>query len=131
MGRSTLTTKQAQELAGIFRRGREAQRLSTRQLAAKAGVSHGTVNQLENAGNLAPRPDILRAIAGALELPLSDLLILTDWLPADELPSLQPYLRAKYGLGKRDAAEIDDYLTRLKARHGGGSPGPLDREDET
>jgi len=105
--------------------------LSVRQLAAAAGVHLGTISGLEHATNLAPQPEILKAIAKALDLSMSDLFIIADWLPANELPSLQPYLRAKYGLGKRDAAELDDYLAQLQAKHGGiGTTGPLDHEDE-
>jgi hypothetical protein len=54
-----------------------------------------------------------------------------DWLPAGELPNLQPYLRAKYGLSDHEAAELDDYLAKLQRRHGSqGRTGPSDHEDE-
>lgn len=131
MRRTSLTNKQAQELAAILRARRLAMNLSVRQLAAAAGVHLGTISGLEHATNLAPQPEILKDIAKALNLSMSDLFIVADWLPVGELPSLQPYLRAKYGLGKRDAAELDDYLSQLQARHGSaGIPGPINREDE-
>lgn len=131
MRRTSLTNKQAQELAAILRARRQTMNLSVRQLAAVAGVHLGTISGLEHATNLTPQPEILKAIAKALSLSMSDLFIVADWLPAGELPSLQPYLRAKYGLGKRDAAELDDYLAQLQAKHGSTStPGPRDHEDE-
>ena len=131
MRRTSLTNQQAHDLAVILRGRRQDKGLSVRQLAAAAGVHLGTISGLEHATNLAPQPEILKAIAKALDLSMSDLFIIADWLPAGELPSLQPYLRAKYGLGKRDAAELDDYLSQLQARHGSaGTPGPINREDE-
>ncbi len=129
MTRNNLTMHQAQEIARLFRDRRAELGLSVRAVASQAGVSPSYVNVLEHAARLAPRPDLLKAVAEALEISSSDLFAIADWLPRRELPSLQPYLRAKYGLGSRDAAEIDDYLTRLQARRGGGS-GPVDREDE-
>lgn len=124
-----MTPEQANELAQIFRTKRIELGLSARRAAALAGVSHGTLHLLEHGATLAPRPDILKRVALALDLQLTDLLAIVDGLAPGELPSIKPYLRAKYGLGSADAAEIDGYLTRLQARRGGGS-GPVGREDE-
>ena len=58
-------------------------------------------------------------------------MLIADWLPAGELPTLRPYLRAKYGLGDQAAAELDDYVAKLQQRHGSqGGTGPRDQEDE-
>lgn len=131
MRRTSLTNNQAQELAAIFRARREYMGLSVRQLAAAAGVHLGTISGLEHGTNLTPQPEILKSIAKALDLSMSDLFVIADWLPAGELPSLQPYLRAKYGLGKRAAVELDGYLASLQARHRShGTSGPINREDE-
>jgi transcriptional regulator with XRE-family HTH domain len=131
MRRTSLTTEQAKELARIFRKRREEKGLSIRQLAAAANVHLGTVSGLEHGTNLAPQPEILKTIARVLELSMSDLFLIADWLPVDELPSLQPYLRAKYGLGESDAAEIDHYLMRLREQRGNrDGRGPIAREDE-
>lgn len=129
MIRNTLTVEQAQKIARLFRERRAELGLSTRELARVVHVSHGTINLLEHAARLAPRPDLLKAVAEALGISGSDLFATANWLPTDELPSLQPYLRVKYGLGSRGAAEINDYLLKLQARRGAGG-GPQDREDE-
>jgi hypothetical protein len=64
-----------------------------------------------------------------LDLPISDLFVTADWLPADELPTLKPYLRAKYhDLDEQAIADIEAYANRQAQRHGG--TGPVDREDE-
>lgn len=47
--------------------------LTQEELAAKAGVSRGTVSKIERAANL-PRTGTLRALAKALEAPVADLV---------------------------------------------------------
>jgi hypothetical protein len=78
---------------------------------------------------LSPQPDTLKGIARVLNLSVSDLYVLTDWLPADELPTLKPYLRAKYhDLDEQAIADIEAYANQRAKRHGG--TGPVNREDE-
>jgi len=57
------------------------------------------------------------------------VFVIADWLPADELPTLKPYLRAKYhDLPESAITELEAYANRLIQRHGGH--GPINREDE-
>jgi transcriptional regulator with XRE-family HTH domain len=100
-----------------------------RQLARDIGSSISTISTLEGGTNPNPQPDTLKAIARALDLPATDLFLVVDWLPADELPTLKPYLRAKYqDLDESAIADLEAYADRLIERHGG--LGPIDREDE-
>ena len=100
-----------------------------RQVAAHSGLHVSIVASLEAATNLSPLPDTLMAIAGVLDLSVSDLYALADWLPSGELPTLKPYLRAKYReLDEQAIADIEAYANRRAQRHGG--TGPIDREDE-
>lgn len=127
--RSSLTADQARRL-GIFVSGRRKQLgLSMRQLAREIGTNISTISALEAGGSLSPQPDTLKAIARVLEIPTSDLFITADWLPAGELPTLKPYLRAKYrDLDDKAIADIEAYAKQRVERHGGA--GPIDREDE-
>lgn len=100
-----------------------------RQLGRETGGGIATISDLEAGRNLSPQPDTLKAIARALDLPISDLFVTADWLPADELPTLKPYLRAKYqDLDEQAIADIEAYANQRAKRHGGS--GPVDREDE-
>jgi transcriptional regulator with XRE-family HTH domain len=99
-----------------------------RQLAREIDANIATVSFLEAGTLLSPQPDTLKAIARVLEIPISDLFVTADWLPADELPTLKPYLRAKYDLDERAIADIEAYAQQRAQRHGG--TGPVDREDE-
>jgi transcriptional regulator with XRE-family HTH domain len=127
--RSSLTADQARRL-GIFVGGRRRQLgLSMRQLAREIGTNISTISALEAGTSLSPQPDTLKAIARVLNLSVSDLYVLNDWLPADELPTLKPYLRAKYrDLDEQAIADIEAYANQRAKRHGG--TGPVNREDE-
>lgn len=129
MRRTSLTSEQARQLAEILRSRRTSLGLSMREVAAAAGFNVATVFQLEAGTNLSPLPDTLRAIAEVLRLNVSDLYTIADWLPAGELPTLKPYLRAKYrDLDERAIADIEAYANKRSQRHGGR--GPIEREDE-
>jgi transcriptional regulator with XRE-family HTH domain len=131
MRRTSLTQTQARQLARILKPRRLELQYSIRDVANRAGVNKDSVLTLENGTNLTPQPETLKAVAQALELSVTDLMLIADWLPADELPNLRPYLRAKYGLSDPEAAELDDYLAKLQQRHGSqGGTGPRDNEDE-
>jgi len=129
MRRTSLTPDQAGRL-GLFISTRRQQRgLSMRQLAREIDANIATISLLEAGAYLSPQPDTLKAIARVLEVPISDLFVIADWLPADELPTLKPYLRAKYGgLDEQAIADIEAYAQQRAQRHGG--TGPIDREDE-
>lgn len=127
--RTSLTKQQAQELAAIVTRRREALGLSMRQVSVRTGFNIATIFSLESAANLSPLPGTLKAVADVLGLSISDLFIIADWLAADDLPALKPYLRSKYRvLDEQAIAELEGYANRLVQRHGGR--GPRDREDE-
>jgi transcriptional regulator with XRE-family HTH domain len=129
MRRTSLTPEQAQQLGQLLSARRIEMGLSMRQLAREIGGNMSTISVIEAGTNLSPTPETLKAIARALQLPISDLFVIADWLPADELPTLKPYLRAKYHhLDETAIAELARYADRLTKRH--GRIGPVDHEDE-
>ncbi len=69
-----------------LRDARERARLSTRDLAARAGVSAGFISQLEN-GKCGVSVSVLKRLAAAAGISLADLL-------SDEAPVARPVLRA-------------------------------------
>lgn len=100
-----------------------------RQLASETGKNVATISVLEAGTNLSPLPETLKDIARVLNIQMADLFVIADWMPADELPTLKPYLRAKYrDLDEAAIAELDRYAELLKQRH--GDAGPNNREDE-
>jgi transcriptional regulator with XRE-family HTH domain len=96
--------------------------------ATRPHLSNG-LTHLEAGSNLAPQPSTLKALAEVLQIDLGQLYTELNWLPAQPLPSLAPYMRAKYhDLPESAIAELEAYANRLIQRHGG--QGPLNREDE-
>lgn len=122
--------RSSRRLADLIRKKRRSRHLSARELARMAGVDVATVTRLELAQIPHPRPDSLKAIAGALDLRVSDLFAVADWVPRHELPSLLPYLHAKYRqLPDSALREIGAFADRVRLEH--GDSGPLDGEDES
>ncbi len=100
-----------------------------RQLASETGVNVSTISVLEAGTNLSPLPETLKDIARVLNIRMADLFVIADWLPADQLPTLRPYLRAKYrDLDEASITALERYADRLIERH--GAAGPRNREDE-
>lgn len=124
-----MNPKDSRRLAILLRKHRLALALSAREVARRAGVDVATYTKLELGTTASPRPDSLTAIARVLGLPASDLFAVADWLPKHELPSFEPYLRAKYrDLSDEAIAEIEAFTERLRADH--GASGPREHEDE-
>jgi transcriptional regulator with XRE-family HTH domain len=129
MRRTSLTPDQAKRVAVILREYRLRRGLSMRRVAVQAGCNVATIAALEAGTILSPQPSTLKAVAEVLQVGLGELYAVGNWLPPQELPSLAPYLRAKYhDLDEAAIAELETYANRLIERHGG--LGPLGREDE-
>jgi transcriptional regulator with XRE-family HTH domain len=129
MRRTSLTPTQARALGRAIRRKREERGLGVRGLETASGVNVSSIVSLERGDILAPQPDTLKALAAALNVPVSDLFTVAGWLPADELPTLKPYLRAKYReLDEAAIADLEHYAETLTRKYGGR--GPIDHEDE-
>lgn len=120
---------EAIRLATRIRRAREQRGLSAAEVARRAGINVGTVTRIELAQIAKPQADSLIAIAAVLDIPVADLFTLAAWIPAHELPTLMPYMRAKYAsLPEGAYREISDFFDRLRDRYGNQGPGP--GEDE-
>jgi transcriptional regulator with XRE-family HTH domain len=129
MRRTSLSPVQARQLGNALRRRREQRGLSVRGLVAASGVNISSIIALERGDILAPQPDTLKALAAALDLSVADLFTVAGWLPAGELPTLKPYLRAKYRqLDETAIADLEHYAEQLAHKHCG--TGPVDHEDE-
>jgi transcriptional regulator with XRE-family HTH domain len=129
-GAPTMNPQQAKKLGRHLRRSREALGISARELARRADVDDSTIVRFEQGAFAEPSPDKLHRIARVLGLNLADLYVLADY-PVPELPTLGPYLRAKYrDLPPEAAEQLDAYAQRLAKRHGVDLSGPAPGEDE-
>jgi transcriptional regulator with XRE-family HTH domain len=97
-------------LGTTIRQARERAGLSLRNLEAIVGVSRQLLLRLEHDEVDNPSPTLLHQLAQALELDSDDLFAFVGYRPSEKLPSLTPYLRAKYRLPPAALAEASEAL---------------------
>jgi transcriptional regulator with XRE-family HTH domain len=121
----------AKQLGRRLNQRRQALGLTIRDLEALSGVDDSSIVRLENGQQSRPSVEKLDKLAKALRLPIEDLLSTAGLTTSTGLPSLRPYLRAKYGQLPAEAhAELDRYFARLGKRYGVSFDGPAPGEDE-
>ncbi|MGH3904684.1 MAG: helix-turn-helix domain-containing protein [Pseudonocardiaceae bacterium] len=122
----------AQQFGAYIKRLRTEQKLSMRGLAHKANIDSGALTRIEQGKVDTPQPDTLKALAEALQVPLADMFAMAGYVIPYDLPSLTPYLQARYShLPEETLASANDYLQRLIDEHGLDPNGPVGLEDET
>jgi transcriptional regulator with XRE-family HTH domain len=124
---------QAVEIGNFLKSKREELGLSQAEVARRAGVDKGTISRLEGA-QLRPRTDSMQAIGEVIGVSLTDIFAAGGWIPSNDLPSIRPYLRAKYcNMPSELLEEIETYFDQL-ARDRGISfdslDGPRNGEDQ-
>ncbi len=123
-----MSDDERQALADLIREHREAAEISASELARRAGIDKGLLTLLDQKKIAQPKVDTLRAIAQALDIPIADMFATTNWLPQNALPSLQPYMRAKYeDLPDEAVAEVEQFIANLSTKY---RRGPQAGEDE-
>jgi transcriptional regulator with XRE-family HTH domain len=110
-------------LGQLIRQARERAGLSRRNLEAITGISRTMLHRLELDHVDDPSADTLLRLADALELNSDDLFILMGHHPSTDLPSLAPYLRAKYQLPPNALAEASQALREIFKKYDGARRG--------
>ncbi len=124
-----MTPEQAVELASYLTRLREKAGVAMYSLAQEIGVDRAQLTRLEQGKVLNPRPEVLAGYAAALDVPLADIYTVAGIPLPKELPTLRPYLRAKYrNLSATDAAKVEAFIDDLMKQH--DNHGPKPGEDE-
>ena len=123
--------QKAKQLGKYLRTGAKPRGWSARELAERSGVPDSTIVRIESGFIASPRPDKLSKIARALGLSLAEVYSHAEYSVPEGLPTLRPYLRAKYrDLPPEAAEQIQAYAERLAKRHGVNLAGPAPGEDE-
>jgi transcriptional regulator with XRE-family HTH domain len=123
-----MTKAERRALANILRGRRIELGLSARELARQAGIDKATITLLDQCKVTHPRVETVRALADVLGIPLADIYSAANWLPEGALPSLRPYMRAKYdGLTEAELSEIERFVNVVSGRN---HKGPRHGEDE-
>jgi len=111
------TPQPATTLGATIRQARERAGLSLRQLAAMTGIPRMTLHHLELDEIDRPNPKLLHTLAERLELNSDDLFAFVGYRSSHTLPSLAPYLRAKYQLPPEAVAEANEALRDILDRY--------------
>jgi transcriptional regulator with XRE-family HTH domain len=117
-------------LEDVLRTAREANGLSIRRLAERAGLHHAGLARIE-LGEQRPTPDTLLSLAQALELDESDLFALAGYRLPDRLPSFPAYLRAKYRMSDEAATQLNEFFGFIQGKYGIENKGDLDAHSKT
>jgi transcriptional regulator with XRE-family HTH domain len=121
----------AQAFGEYIKQRREERKLSIRSLATKAGINNGALSRIESGKRMPPKAGTLKALAEALEVPLTDVFAMAGHEIPYDLPAITPYLRARYGHLPDDAlTSIDTYLKKIIDEYDLDLNGPADLEDE-
>ena len=115
MGSETSNTSGPTTLGEYLRAAREQAGISQRQLASRAGINNSYLARLESGANDSPAAELLQRIADVLEVSATDLLAFIGVKPAEGLPELAPYLRAKYHLSNEEIRRATVYFRRIGA----------------
>ena len=107
-----------QELGDFVRSRRLSLGLSLADAAEASDLDPSYWNKLENGHYQNPAPQHLRSIAEVLSVPLEDLYGLAGYDTPHRLPSLHPYLRAKYDLPPQAIADLERYFEYLRSYYG-------------
>src|SRR4051794_3963632 len=89
----------AQALGRLVSHARRSKQWSVRELGKQSGVHHSHLSLLEKGEVRRPAPEILRKLATVLDLEAEDLYSYAGYTITDNLPGLEPYLRARYNMG--------------------------------
>ena len=118
-------------LGDFIRKRREDLGISMSELERRTGIHQSRLSRWERAIDMPTRPERLTALAQGLQVPATDLYLLAGMELSPELPSMQPYLRSKYGtqLPPEAIADIEAYSRQVAGRYG-VSTGPGPGEDE-
>ncbi len=104
---------------GIFVKERRTQLgLMAKDVAERAGLPGSAIARIESGFHTHPSPRTLEAVAQALDVSLLDLMAEAGTVPKGTLPSLAPYLRAKYDLPESIVCEIEKFLEHIGQEHG-------------
>jgi len=100
-------------LAQFVKKKREEKNYSIRELAEKAGVSHSEIARIEKGERTNPSASMLRAIATALFVPITELLEtvgLADTMPK---PIIAAHINGAQDLTVEERAEVENYINYL------------------
>ena len=115
------------QFAAFFAARRAELGLSMEDIAKHVGIAKSNLYNYEH-GDVLPKAGKMQALAAALDVSYEDLLAVAGVARPEGLPTITPYLRAKYrDLPDEAVAEAEQFFAELQQRYGGGGNAESDR----
>jgi transcriptional regulator with XRE-family HTH domain len=106
------------QLGAYVRKGRESRGLNLVEAAEASGLDRTYWRRLEDGRYGLPSPKALEAVARVIDCAVDDLYALAGYEPSGGLPTLKPYLRAKYHLPPEAIDQLEGYFAFLRSYYG-------------
>lgn len=129
--RMTTTRETGRELGALIRQTRIDRKMTIRELARRSQVPRSTILRLEQGAIARPRLDLVAPIVFTLDMPSADIVAVLGHSADHDLPSIEPYLQARYHhLPPALVTEVRHYLEAVAKREGIDLELPPPRLDE-
>jgi len=104
------------ELGVFIKEKRALRELSIRKLAEIAGISHTEIKRIEDGVRKQPSPQVLRAIAEALNVSYDDIMTAAGYIdtPANMLVATK--IMDADDLTDEEISKVEDYINYIKSQ---------------
>lgn len=104
------------ELGNFIKEKRAARELSIRKLAELAGISHTEIKRIEDGVRKQPSPQVLRAIAEALNVSYDDIMASAGYIDSPANILVTAKIKDMDDLTEEEVSKVEDYINFIKSQ---------------
>ncbi|MPM61271.1 HTH-type transcriptional repressor RghR [bioreactor metagenome] len=104
------------ELGVFIKEKRALREFSIRKLAELAGISHTEVKRIEDGVRKQPSPQVLRAIAEALNVPYDDIMTAAGYIDTPANMIVAAKIKDADDLTDEEILKVEDYINYIKSQ---------------
>lgn len=104
------------ELGNFIKEKRAARELSIRKLAELAGISHTEIKRIEDGVRKQPSPQVLRAIAEALNISYDDIMTSAGYIDSPANILVTAKIKDMDDLTEEEVSKVEDYINFIKSQ---------------
>ena len=104
------------ELGVFIKEKRALRELSIRKLAETAGISHTEIKRIEDGVRKQPSPQVLRAIAEALNVSYDDIMTAAGYIDAPANMLVATKIMDADDLTDEEISKVEDYINYIKSQ---------------
>jgi len=111
-----MSEKNAAQLGQLLRRHRHRTGLSLEDVALAAHLDKSSLSRMESGQIESPDPQKLQRLATVLDTEVEDYFALAGYFTPGGLPTMAPYLRAKFDASPEVARDVENYFSWRTSR---------------